>query len=76
MTGGWLLPVTAIMLALSARSGALAARIGPRLQMSLGPVVIGAGLALAARIGPASSERPCFNCAVDASALVSSTEGR
>src|SRR4029077_3388991 len=32
-----LLPVTAIMLALSARSGALAARIGPRLQMSIGP---------------------------------------
>jgi EmrB/QacA subfamily drug resistance transporter len=46
-----LLPVTAIMLALSARSGALAARIGPRLQMSVGPVVIAAGLALFARIG-------------------------
>ena len=25
---------------------------------------------------PASRERPCFNCAVDASALVGSTEGR
>jgi len=46
-----LLPVTVIMLALSARSGALAARIGPRLQMSAGPVVIAAGLALFARIG-------------------------
>ena len=46
-----LLPVTAIMLALSARSGALAARIGPRLQMSVGPVVIAAGLTLFARIG-------------------------
>ncbi len=45
-----LLPVTAIMLALSARSGALAARIGPRLQMTAGPVVIAAGLALFARI--------------------------
>ena len=33
-----LLPVTAIMLVLSARSGALAARIGPRLQMTAGPV--------------------------------------
>src|SRR5215475_11509808 len=41
-----LLPVTALMLALSARSGALAARIGPRLQMTAGPVVAGAGLAL------------------------------
>jgi EmrB/QacA subfamily drug resistance transporter len=46
-----LLPVTAIMLALSARSGALAARIGPRLQMTVGPLVIAAGLALFARIG-------------------------
>jgi EmrB/QacA subfamily drug resistance transporter len=47
-----LLPVTAIMLTLSARSGALAARIGPRLQMSVGPVIVAAGLALLARIGP------------------------
>ncbi len=47
-----LLPVTVIMLALSARSGALAARIGPRLQMTLGPLVIAAGLALFGRIGP------------------------
>ena len=47
-----LLPVTVIMLALSARSGALAARIGPRLQMTVGPLVIAAGLALFARIGP------------------------
>ena len=47
-----LLPVTVIMLLLSARSGALAQRIGPRLQMSVGPVVIAIGLALLARIGP------------------------
>lgn len=39
-------PLTVIMLALSARSGRLAARIGPRLQMSIGPVVVGAGLAM------------------------------
>jgi len=50
-----LLPVTAIMLGLSARSGALAARIGPRLQMSAGPVLVGAGLALFTRIGPTGS---------------------
>ena len=50
-----LLPVTAIMLVLSARSGALAARIGPRLQMTAGPFVIAAGLALFARIGPSGS---------------------
>jgi hypothetical protein len=41
-----LLPLTLIMLALSARSGRLATRIGPRLQMSAGPVIVGAGLAL------------------------------
>ena len=34
------------MLTLSARSGRLASRIGPRLQMSVGPVVTGAGFAL------------------------------
>jgi EmrB/QacA subfamily drug resistance transporter len=44
-----LLPVTVIMLAFSARSGQLAARIGPRLQMSVGPVVVGAGLLLLTR---------------------------
>jgi EmrB/QacA subfamily drug resistance transporter len=45
-----LLPLTAIMLALSARSGALAARIGPRVQMSVGPVLVGLGLALFTRV--------------------------
>jgi hypothetical protein len=47
--GAALLPVTLLMLALSARSGALAARIGPRLQMSVGPLVVAAGLALLSR---------------------------
>jgi EmrB/QacA subfamily drug resistance transporter len=50
-----LLPITLIMLALSARSGALAARIGPRLQMTVGPLVIAAGLALFVRIGPSGN---------------------
>jgi EmrB/QacA subfamily drug resistance transporter len=45
-----LLPVTVIMLALSSRSGALAARIGPRLQMTVGPIVIAASMVLFARI--------------------------
>jgi EmrB/QacA subfamily drug resistance transporter len=45
-----LLPVTALMLWLSARSSALAARIGPRLQMSVGPLLVAVGLALLARI--------------------------
>ena len=37
-----LLPLTVLMLLLSARSGALAARIGPRLQMSVGPLLLAA----------------------------------
>jgi EmrB/QacA subfamily drug resistance transporter len=44
-----LLPVTAIMLVFSARSGQLAARIGPRLQMTAGPLVVAAGLLLLTR---------------------------
>jgi EmrB/QacA subfamily drug resistance transporter len=44
-----LLPVTAIMLVFSARSARLASRIGPRLQMSVGPVVVGIGLVLLTR---------------------------
>jgi predicted MFS family arabinose efflux permease len=50
-----LLPLTVIMLAGSARSGRLAARIGPRPQMSVGPVVTGAGLALLAAATNGSS---------------------
>jgi EmrB/QacA subfamily drug resistance transporter len=50
-----LLPITLIMLALSARSGALAARIGPRLQMTVGPLVIAAGLAMFTLIGPSGN---------------------
>ena len=48
--GTALLPVTFIMLLLSSRSGALAARIGPRLQMSVGPLVLAASLLLFTRI--------------------------
>jgi EmrB/QacA subfamily drug resistance transporter len=44
-----LLPLTVIMLALSARSARLAARIGPRFQMTIGPIVTAAGLAFLVR---------------------------
>lgn len=44
-----LLPITCMMLVLSARSGRLASRIGPRLQMSLGPIVVGTGLVMLTR---------------------------
>lgn len=53
--GTSLLPLTVLMLALSSRSGALAARIGPRLQMSAGPIVAAAGMLLMIRIGPDAS---------------------
>jgi EmrB/QacA subfamily drug resistance transporter len=49
-SGVALLPLTVIMLVLSARSGRLAARIGPRLQMSVGPMVVALGVALLARV--------------------------
>jgi EmrB/QacA subfamily drug resistance transporter len=49
--GTSLLPITFIMLALSARSGALAARIGPRLQMTVGPLVIAGSFLLFTRVG-------------------------
>jgi EmrB/QacA subfamily drug resistance transporter len=45
-SGVSLLPANVITLVLSSRSGLLAMRIGPRLQMSVGPVLIGIGLAL------------------------------
>jgi EmrB/QacA subfamily drug resistance transporter len=44
-----LLPATLLLLVLSPRSGALASRIGPRLQMSIGPVIAGIGQILLAR---------------------------
>ena len=44
------LPATAVMLALSARSGALASRIGPRLQLMAGPLIFAGGLLLTLRI--------------------------
>lgn len=49
--GTSLLPITFIMLLLSSRSGALASRIGPRLQMSVGPLVIAASFLLFIRVG-------------------------
>jgi len=49
------LPLTIIMLLLSGRSGALAQRIGPRLQLVAGPIVIGAGMLLLMRVEPGSS---------------------
>jgi len=49
------LPVTALMLVGSARAGALAQRIGPRVPLTLGPLIIAAGLLLMLRINPGDS---------------------
>jgi EmrB/QacA subfamily drug resistance transporter len=54
-SGVALLPLTAVMFLLSSRSGRLASRIGPRLQMSVGPVIVGCGLALLSRVTTDSS---------------------
>lgn len=44
-------PVTVLTLALSRRSGALAGRIGPHLQLTAGPLLCAAGALLALRVG-------------------------
>jgi EmrB/QacA subfamily drug resistance transporter len=53
--GASLLPLTILMLLFSARVGALAQRIGPRLPMTVGPIVAGAGMALYALVEPGRS---------------------
>ncbi|WP_375423574.1 MFS transporter [uncultured Friedmanniella sp.] len=50
--GTSVLPVTACMLLLSARAGALAQRIGPRPLMTLGSLLAAGGNALALGVGP------------------------
>jgi len=55
VAGAALLPTTVVMLALSARAGALAQRIGPRLPMAAGLVVGAIGMVLVARIGVGAS---------------------
>lgn len=52
--GASMLPFTVIMLTLSARVGYLARRTGPRLPMTVGPLVAAAGLLLLGRISPGS----------------------
>ncbi len=53
--GAATVPLTAVMLALSSRSGALAQRIGPRIPMTVGPAVISVGLLLMLRIDAGGS---------------------
>jgi EmrB/QacA subfamily drug resistance transporter len=53
--GASLLPVTALLLLLSSRMGRFAAQRGPRLQMTVGPIIAAAGVALFTRIHPGAS---------------------
>ncbi|MFC4785817.1 MFS transporter [Nocardioides sp. MAHUQ-72] len=46
------LPITLCMIFLAARGGALAARIGPRVPMTFGPLVMAGGTLLLLRVGP------------------------
>jgi EmrB/QacA subfamily drug resistance transporter len=45
------LPITICMILLASRGGALSARIGPKIPMSLGPLLIAAGTLLLLRVG-------------------------
>ncbi|MCQ9136145.1 MFS transporter [Streptomyces hilarionis] len=53
--GTALLPTTVLMLLLSARSGELAERIGPRIPLTAGPLLCAAGMLLMLRVGPGAS---------------------
>jgi len=53
--GTAVVPLTIVMLLNSARAGRLAQRIGPRLPMTGGPIIAGAGLLLLTRIGADAS---------------------
>ena len=50
-----MLPVTVALLLLSSRAGALSARIGPRLPMTVGPLLCAVAVALLSRVGPGAS---------------------
>jgi EmrB/QacA subfamily drug resistance transporter len=53
--GAATLPITVLLLVLSSRSGALAQRIGPRWQLTVGPALLAAGTLLMARIDAGDS---------------------
>ncbi|MFF3938386.1 MFS transporter [Streptomyces phaeofaciens] len=53
--GTALLPATLLMLLLSARSGELGERIGPRIPLTVGPLLCATGMLLMLRVGPDAS---------------------
>lgn len=50
-----LLPLTLLLLLFSARAGRLASAIGPRIPMTVGPLVAGIGMAMFARVTPGAT---------------------
>ncbi len=53
--GTALLPTTVLMLLLSAKSGELGERIGPRIPLTVGPLICAAGMLLMLRVGENAS---------------------
>ena len=49
------LPITIVMLLLSSRLSVAAARVGPRLPMTLGPITCAAGVLLLATVGESAT---------------------
>ncbi|MFJ2111428.1 MFS transporter [Streptomyces sp. NPDC087850] len=56
--GAALLPTTVLMLLLSARSGALAERIGARVPLTVGPLLCAGGMLLMLRVGEGAAYLP------------------
>jgi EmrB/QacA subfamily drug resistance transporter len=55
LAGAALLPIPVILGGASRTMGAIAAKIGPRWPLTIGPLIVAAGFALAARTGPDAS---------------------
>ncbi|MEZ0095481.1 MFS transporter [Streptacidiphilus sp. EB129] len=55
MAGLGTMPLTVLMLLLSSRAAQLGERIGPRIPLTVGPLLAAAGLLLMLRIGPGAS---------------------
>ncbi|MFJ9915936.1 MFS transporter [Actinacidiphila glaucinigra] len=53
--GAAMLPNTVLMLAFSSSSGELAKRLGPRVPLTVGPLVCGAAMLMMLRVGPGAS---------------------
>lgn len=53
--GAAMLPSTVLMLLFSSRSGMLAQRLGPRIPLTVGPLVCGVGMLMTARVGTHAS---------------------